>query len=178
MSSVIAVQIRTRIQDAWSELDHRIKYKKSILLDLKRRVNRLAALFDLADSEFLHIRDESKQLAVEAETNARVSVAPLLADSNEVSSNGPAQALDSASSLKADAVEVRGQEPLDVFQFLAVIRPIFEGYPFDAAQADGFVQHVGQRPADQIAAHGRNDAEAAAMVAAFGNLEVSVVPRR
>ena len=36
-------------------------------------------------------------------------------------------------------------------------------------QAFGFRQHFANRTADQIAAHGRDDAEGAAMVAAFGN---------
>ncbi len=50
------VQIRTIIQDAWSVLDHKIKYKKSIPADLKRRINRLAALFEIADDEFYNIK--------------------------------------------------------------------------------------------------------------------------
>lgn len=56
------VQLRTIIQDAWSLLDHKIKYKKNIPheLKLKRRINRLAALFELADQEFLNIRKETK----------------------------------------------------------------------------------------------------------------------
>ena len=35
------IQIRIIIQDAWSVLDHKIKYKKSIPLPLKRRINTL-----------------------------------------------------------------------------------------------------------------------------------------
>jgi ppGpp synthetase/RelA/SpoT-type nucleotidyltranferase len=50
------VQIRTIIQDAWGVLDHKIKYKKNIPSELKRRINRLAALFELADEEFNNIR--------------------------------------------------------------------------------------------------------------------------
>ena len=50
------IQIRTLIQDSWSTLDHKIKYKKSIPGSLKRRINTLAALFDLADREFKEIR--------------------------------------------------------------------------------------------------------------------------
>lgn len=50
------VQIRTIIQDAWSVLDHKIKYKRSIPADLKRRINRLAALFEIADDEFHSIK--------------------------------------------------------------------------------------------------------------------------
>lgn len=47
------VQLRTIVQDAWSALDHKIKYKKNIPHVLKRRINRLAAIFELADQEFL-----------------------------------------------------------------------------------------------------------------------------
>src|SRR3989344_8127449 len=44
-------------------------------------------------------------------------------------------------------------------------------------QALGFVQHIAHRAADQLAAHRRDDAEAATVVAAFGNLQVRVVAR-
>jgi len=61
------VQIRTVIQDAWSVLDHKIKYKKTIPLELKRRVNRLAAIFELADDEFNSIREETAKYKQEAQ---------------------------------------------------------------------------------------------------------------
>ncbi|WP_405045019.1 GTP pyrophosphokinase family protein, partial [Paraburkholderia sp.] len=51
------LQIRTVVQDSWSILDHKIKYKKSIPSRLKRRINTLAALFELADREFREVRD-------------------------------------------------------------------------------------------------------------------------
>lgn len=63
------VQIRTIIQDAWSVLDHKIKYKKSIPHNLKRRINVLAALFELADREFYTIREETAKLTTEKDTN-------------------------------------------------------------------------------------------------------------
>ena len=44
-----------------------------------------------------------------------------------------------------------------------------------AHQLLGFAQHLIHRARDQIAAHGRDDAEAAAVVAAFGDLQVGVV---
>ena len=56
------VQIRSLIQDAWSVLDHKIKYKKSIPIDLKRRINILSALFELADREFKEIRNATTEL--------------------------------------------------------------------------------------------------------------------
>ena len=56
------VQIRTIIQDAWSVLDHKIKYKKSIPARLKRKINALAAQFETADQVFVTIRNESQAL--------------------------------------------------------------------------------------------------------------------
>jgi putative GTP pyrophosphokinase len=50
------LQIRT-VEDSWSIIDHKIKYKKSITSTLKRRINTPAALFELADREFRAIRD-------------------------------------------------------------------------------------------------------------------------
>lgn len=65
------VQIRSISQDAWSEVDHGLKYKKeSLPKDIKRRVNRLAALFELADQEFIAIRNsiESAEKNIETTT--------------------------------------------------------------------------------------------------------------
>lgn len=55
------LQVRTIIQDAWSVLDHKIKYKKNIPTELKRRINRLSALFEVADEEFLRIKGETQK---------------------------------------------------------------------------------------------------------------------
>lgn len=61
------IQVRSIVQDAWSEVDHRLKYKKRIPRNLKRRINRLAALFELADQEFEAIRDNTADLELEGE---------------------------------------------------------------------------------------------------------------
>ncbi|EOY4673219.1 GTP pyrophosphokinase family protein [Vibrio vulnificus] len=71
------VQIRTIVQDAWSVLDHKIKYKKSIPPELKRRINTLAALFELADREFLSIREETEKLQAQADSNDSIAARPL-----------------------------------------------------------------------------------------------------
>lgn len=60
------VQIRTIVQDAWSEVDHKLKYKKQTPLELQRRIAGLAALFEIADREFEVIRDVSMSLEAEA----------------------------------------------------------------------------------------------------------------
>jgi len=62
----VEVQIRTIIQHAWSTLDHKIKYKHEIPNDLKRSINRLSAIFEIADFEFIRIKDETKKYVDQA----------------------------------------------------------------------------------------------------------------
>jgi putative GTP pyrophosphokinase len=64
------VQIRTIVQDAWSEVDHKLKYKRETPLDLKRRISRLAALFELADQEFENVRDKTLKYESEAQSTS------------------------------------------------------------------------------------------------------------
>lgn len=63
------VQVRSTIQDAWSVLDHKIKYKKSIPHELKRQINALAALFEIADREFTDIRELTERFKKNVEDN-------------------------------------------------------------------------------------------------------------
>lgn len=80
------VQIRTIVQDAWSVIDHKINYKRNISdKKLKRRILRLAALFELADQEFKHIKDEinliqesAKSSSENFDTNEKLDVVGLL----------------------------------------------------------------------------------------------------
>ncbi|QDH81082.1 (p)ppGpp synthetase [Echinicola soli] len=106
------LQIRTVIQDAWSILDHKIKYKKSIPQNIKRRVNRLSALFEIADEEFSNIqRVISKE---ELKINARLK--------------------------KGGQIETR--KILDVFRFLFIALKYFPDYDFVEHKVDGFVQEI------------------------------------
>lgn len=106
------LQIRTIIQDAWSILDHKIKYKKSIPQSLKRRINRLSALFEIADDEFLLIYDE------------------ITAEEKRISNRLK----------KGQSVEKN--KPLDVFRFLFVALRYFPEYNFIEFKVDGFVQEI------------------------------------
>ncbi len=106
------LQIRTIIQDAWSVLDHKIKYKKSIPQSLKRRINRLSALFEIADDEFLNIKKEIAQ--AEKKISERIK--------------------------KGAAVE-KGKS-LDVFRFLFIALKHFPEYNFIEYKVDGFVQEI------------------------------------
>ncbi|WP_319268926.1 hypothetical protein [uncultured Draconibacterium sp.] len=106
------LQIRTIIQDAWSVLDHKIKYKKSIPQSLKRRINRLSALFEIADDEFLRINDEIT--SEEKRINRRLK----------------------------QGQTVEKNKPLDVFRFLFVALRYFPEYNFIEFKVDGFVQEI------------------------------------
>ena len=104
----IELQIRTVIQDAWSILDHKIKYKKSIPQNLKRRINRLSALFEIADDEFLSIQ---KEISIEE---------------NKVNKR-----------LKKGS-KIEKSKTLDVFRFLFIALKYFSDYNFIEYKVDGF----------------------------------------
>ncbi|MBN1182551.1 MAG: hypothetical protein JXB49_09715 [Bacteroidales bacterium] len=112
------LQIRTVIQNAWGILDHKIKYKKSIPLSLKRRINRLSALFEIADEEFLSIQKEISQ--EERKINYRLK--------------------------KGGKIE--NTKALDVFRFLFVSLKYFPEYNFIEYKVDGFVQEILFQKAD------------------------------
>ena len=116
------IQIRTIIQDSWSVLDHKIKYKKSIPNRLKRRINTLSALFELADREFREIRDSTKALESEAVEHKEEN--PL----QNIDGNGP------QNSAK--------QRRLNAFNFLRIASHFFREYEFDSYKVDGFVQDI------------------------------------
>jgi putative GTP pyrophosphokinase len=115
------VQIRSLIQDAWSVLDHKIKYKKSIPNDLRRRINVLSALFELADREFKEIRNATAELMQQA------TVEPI-----EDSTAEENKTLDTESNEKL----------INAFNFLRVAGHFFRDFEFEDYKVDGFVQDI------------------------------------
>jgi len=118
------IQIRTIIQDSWSVLDHKIKYKKSIPTRLKRRINTLAALFELADREFREIRDST----VEEIQKEEISDELLTQETNE-SNNQPEE-------------EKFHYSILNAFSFLKIAKHFFNGFEFEPHKVDGFTQEI------------------------------------
>lgn len=55
------IQVRTVLQHAWAAISHKLQYKREedVPLALKRKLFRLSALFELADDEFVSLRDAS-----------------------------------------------------------------------------------------------------------------------
>lgn len=118
------VQIRTIIQDSWSVLDHKIQYKKSIPNDLRRRINTLAALFELADREFREIRNSTIAEIKKEEISEEV-----LTQETEASKT---------------ALEHTGLRyvPLNAFSFLKIAHHFFNGFDFESHKVDGFTEEI------------------------------------
>ena len=109
------LQVRSIVQDAWSEVDHKLKYKKQIPDNLQRRIIRLSALFELADQEFVAIRDETEELE-----KAAIHV-------ND----------------KEDTIKLQNAEtPLNSFSFLSILRRRHPNYNFEPAKIDGLVDEI------------------------------------
>ncbi len=118
----IELQIRTIVQDSWSVLDHKIKYKKAIPGPLKRRINVLAALFELADREFRQIRDE---------TEAEMLKTPDEPD-DSITDTDPQPA----------APESAQGSGLNAFSFLKIANHFFKDFAFEPHKVDSFVDDI------------------------------------
>ncbi len=118
---IFEVQIRSLIQDAWSVLDHKIKYKKSIPNDLRRRINVLSALFELADREFKEIRNATAELMQQA------TVAPII---------------DTATENQSPPETTPNEKAVNAFNFLRVAGHFFRDFEFKDYKVDGFVQDI------------------------------------
>lgn len=75
------IQVRTILQHAWAEIEHDMGYKSSSALPpaLRRRFSRLAGLLELADEEFVGIRQalHAHQRQIEAQLAQGVRRIPL-----------------------------------------------------------------------------------------------------
>ncbi|MFT5699628.1 MAG: putative GTP pyrophosphokinase [Desulforhopalus sp.] len=118
------VQIRTVIQDAWSMLDHKIKYKKAIPNNLKRRINILSALFELADREFKEIRNATTEL-IEMETELPIS-------------DPITETLDKQDKRWL----VASAKIINAFNFHRIAGHFFREFDFQDYKVDGFVQNI------------------------------------
>jgi putative GTP pyrophosphokinase len=72
------IQTRSILQHAWAEIEHDLGYKSSqeVPQSTRRRFSRLAGLLELADQEFINIKNEL--IAYEKAVPARIQKAPQL----------------------------------------------------------------------------------------------------
>lgn len=126
------LQIRTVVQDSWSIIDHKIKYKKSIPNNLKRRINTLAALFELADREFRAIRDA---------TFAELESAKQQFENIEAETEA-AQGVEQKENQHNQHTTPRSFASLNAFNFLRIAQHFFPGFEFESHKVDGFTQEI------------------------------------
>lgn len=117
-----ALQVRTIIQDSWSVLTTRSSTKIDSRPFLKRRINVLAALFELADREFRQIRDATAAELLEAPDES--AEAP-----PETGAQVPEKAPDAGSALNA-------------FTFLKIATHFFKDFEFEPYKVDSFVDDI------------------------------------
>jgi len=67
------IQVRTALQHAWSAVNHKLDYKSptEVPRELRRRLFRLSALFELADEQFSELRDAGARIASEYAEDVR-----------------------------------------------------------------------------------------------------------
>lgn len=59
---VAEIQVRTILMHAWADISHKLNYKqKNIDRDFERKLNRLSALFEIADNLFISLKNERQE---------------------------------------------------------------------------------------------------------------------
>ena len=81
------IQIRSILQHTWAEIEHDLGYKSKIEIprDIQRDFFRLAGLLELADKEFMSIRDKTEEYKQIAKTEVESSNPDLIIDIISVS---------------------------------------------------------------------------------------------
>lgn len=76
------IQVRTVLQHSWAAVSHVLQYKREgdVPFDLRRRLFRLAGLFELADEEFIGIRDAKMSITHEKTKAVKSKVPGILVD--------------------------------------------------------------------------------------------------
>jgi hypothetical protein len=71
------IQIRTVLQHAWAAISHKLQYKREddVPAPLRRKLFRLSALFELADDEFISLREASS--SVQRDISSRIDAGNL-----------------------------------------------------------------------------------------------------
>ncbi len=153
------IQVRSILQHAWAEIEHDRGYhtESDVPEPIRRRWSRVAALLELADSEFVALRDDASERAGAARSRESTTSTPRVASHEIV-----ATAVASAGAIEpgeisavASSVSIRLQQPLRTHQAtirLALETPdvSFEGTP-TLSQNSGITASIGLSPRDLVA---------------------------
>jgi putative GTP pyrophosphokinase len=132
----VEVQIRTMIQNAWSNLDHKISYKHSISNDLKRAIYRLAAIFEIADSEFIRIREETKR-------QEQIVESKIIDAKEKISSD-----IICKEEAKDYSKAIEEIKPLDSITLNKFLSMQYEKYPFYEFKIESMLQEIQKAKSD------------------------------
>jgi putative GTP pyrophosphokinase len=80
------IQIRTILQHAWAEIEHDIGYKSDdeVPAILKRKFSRLSGLLELADEEFLAIKNKRLEYKTDLKTNVGADLSKIMLDLDSI----------------------------------------------------------------------------------------------
>lgn len=76
------IQVRSILQHAWAEIEHDLGYKAShgVPLPIRRRFSMLSGLFELADQEFIRLRDDLNEYSARVKNEINTASSDLLVD--------------------------------------------------------------------------------------------------
>lgn len=123
------IQVRTALQHIWSDIDHDIAYKSQfgVPREIKRGFSRLAGLLELADAEFMRVRDSMNAYTTEIrrkiEENTADSVNIDLISLNEymLHNKEMRKFLDTLASIEGSEIsEVNPEAYIDQLHFLNI----------------------------------------------------------
>ena len=76
------IQIRSILQHTWAEIEHDIGYKSKLEIprDIRRQFSRLAGLLEIADNEFVNIKNSLNQYEIDVEEKIKITPEIVLID--------------------------------------------------------------------------------------------------
>jgi len=132
------VQVRSILQHAWAEIEHDLGYKAPAAVPriTRRQFFRLAGLLELADDEFIHIRDALKEYARDVEE--QLPRTPALIQLDKISVQAFLRGPSIAQQIEDKLAQAMGSQIID--------------FPEGVAEAVEEMQYVGLRTIDEVRA--------------------------